>query len=119
MSTTDRPAPALPPAADTGAREVTHPIPDVSAALQAWKHAYQARNAYGFFKRRLEDLMNHVRELLVAAPTGGGPLTFVALGRIPQPAQDFYSELIDASESLAELIEDHDPMRTAYRHPYG
>jgi len=98
----------------------THPVPDCTAALEAWKHAYQKRNADGFFKRRLERrleaLMLRVRDLLAAAPTDGGPLTFQALDRIPQPAQDFYSELICASESLAELIADHDPMRTTHRH---
>ncbi|MCX4976508.1 hypothetical protein [Streptomyces sp. NBC_00620] len=90
--------------------------PDCTAALQAWRHAYQKRNADRVFLRRLEALRDHVNDLLATAPTNGEPFTFEALFRMPQPAQDFYSELIDASESLAELIADHNPMRTAYRH---
>uniref|UniRef100_UPI003F498F45 hypothetical protein n=1 Tax=Streptomyces chartreusis TaxID=1969 RepID=UPI003F498F45 len=94
----------------------TSPVPDCTAALLAWEDAYHQRDADGAFLRTLEALMGHVRDLLVAAPTGGGPLTFAAIDRMPQPAQDFYSELTDASESLAELIADHSRFRTAYRH---
>ncbi|MFF9192587.1 hypothetical protein [Streptomyces rochei] len=94
----------------------TAPIPDCTAAQEAWRYAYLKRNADGVFLRALRPLSDAVRALLAAAPTGGEPLTFSALFRMPQPAQDFYSELIDASECLAELISNHDRDRTAYRH---
>jgi hypothetical protein len=94
----------------------TAPVPDCTAALEAWRYAYQKRNADGVFLRALRPLSDAVRALLAAAPTGGEPLTFTALFRMPQPAQDFYGELIDASECLAELINNHSRERTAYRH---
>ncbi|MFF8932258.1 hypothetical protein ACF1AO_33900 [Streptomyces longwoodensis] len=94
----------------------TAPVPDCAAALEAWRYAYQKRNADGVFLRALHPLSDAVRGLLEAAPTGGEPLTFSALFRMPQPAKDFYSELIDASECLAELIAGHNRERTAYRH---
>ncbi|MFD8900570.1 hypothetical protein [Streptomyces ardesiacus] len=92
------------------------PVPDCTAALREWGNAYRKRNADGVFLHWLKALEREVIALLTAAPTNGEPLTFSTLGRMPQPAQDFYAELIDASESLAALIADHDPMRTAYRH---
>lgn len=100
----------------TTASTPTAPVPDCTVALEAWRHAYLKRNADGVFLRALRPLSDAVRALLAAAPTGGEPLTFGALHRMPQPAQDFYSELIDASECLAELIHGHDRNRTAYRH---
>ncbi|MFJ8785699.1 hypothetical protein [Streptomyces sp. NPDC102476] len=91
-------------------------VSDCTAALKAWRYAYEKRNADRVFLRALSPLYEAVGALLAAASTGGEPLTFGALHRMPQPAQGFYSELIDASECLAELIEDHDPNRMAYRH---
>jgi hypothetical protein len=92
------------------------PVPDCTAALHEWGNAYRKRNADGVFLHWLKALEREFIALLAAAPTRGEPLTFSPLGRMPQPTQDFYAELIDASASLAELIADHDPMRTAYRH---
>ncbi|MFJ2627724.1 hypothetical protein ACIO6T_31060 [Streptomyces sp. NPDC087532] len=103
---------------NTHTRATTHtgPTPDCTAALETWRYAYLKRNADGVFLRALRPLYKAVCALLAAAPTGGEPLTFETLGRLPQPAQDFYSELIDASESLAELIADHSRDRILYRH---
>lgn len=100
----------------TAAAAPTAPVPDCSAALTAWMRAYQKRDADGFFKRRLEQLMVEVTGLLRGAPTDGEPLTWATLEQLPQPAHDFYSDLICASESLADLIADHDPEWVGQRH---
>jgi hypothetical protein len=92
------------------------PTPDCTSALHAWQKAFRKRNADGAFRRALDPLARQMRALLAQAPAGGGPLTFDVLDRMPQSAQLFYTELIDAAESLAELMEDHLSDRVEARH---
>ncbi|MET9776237.1 hypothetical protein ABZ023_18585 [Streptomyces sp. NPDC006367] len=92
------------------------PSPDCTSALRAWQEAFRKRKADGVFRRALDPLARQIRALLAQAPTGGKPLTFDALDQMPQSAQDFYTELIDAAESLAELMEDHLPDKEEDRH---
>ncbi|MEV6781929.1 hypothetical protein [Streptomyces sp. NPDC051098] len=92
-------------------------VPDCSAATRTWCYAYEKREACRVFRNALNPLAREVQALLHDAPTGGKGLTFAALGRIPQPAQDFYSDLIEASEALEELREDDMEDRVMERHP--
>lgn len=91
-------------------------VPDRAAALRAWQDAFRKRNADGVVRRALDPLARQVRALLAQAPTGGGPLSDCAVHQMPQPARDFYAELIDAAESLAELMADHLSNRVQSRH---
>lgn len=91
-------------------------MPDCTAALKAWRYAYDKRNADGVYRKGLQLLMDEIQLLRADAPTGGESLTFAALHRMPQPLHDFYSGLIDAAECLSEQIDEANPHRTAYRH---
>ncbi|MFC9534321.1 hypothetical protein ACFT38_27805 [Streptomyces sp. NPDC056975] len=47
---------------------------------------------------------------------GVDAVTFTVIGQMPDPAREFYSNLIDATECLDEMIAAHDPMYIEGRH---
>jgi hypothetical protein len=91
-------------------------IPDCKEAIRAWRYAYEKIGAGVVFHRALGKLADQTTALFDTT-TDGGPFTFGAMATMPRPVHQFYSGLIDAQETLAEMLEAPMYERVMDRHP--